>query len=156
MRIRRLGVVAMTMLVITAMIPVATPAQADELPDAYTQIVNHQIGIPIQPDGASCGPVGCSPSRSARRRRAPWGLFWPGLASCSTTACSGGRTRPLRRCAGAVAGGAVAGRQAPPRAWLVVRGAGPGPAGHRPAADGAGRSSATACGPMGGWCWRST
>jgi hypothetical protein len=56
MRRRRLVIAAIT-LVALGLASTATPVQADPLPDAYTQLVNHQI--PIQPDGKpTYGPNG--------------------------------------------------------------------------------------------------
>lgn len=52
MRRRCLRAVAMAITTVMALLPISAPAaQADSWPDAYTQIVNRQIALPIQPDG---------------------------------------------------------------------------------------------------------
>jgi photosystem II stability/assembly factor-like uncharacterized protein len=50
MRERSRKLLAMAVLALLAMTPIASSAQAETWPDAYTQIVNHQI--PVQHDGA--------------------------------------------------------------------------------------------------------
>jgi hypothetical protein len=51
MRRRGFGSTLVAVSSLLGVVCLAGPAQADTLPDAYTQIVNHQV--PIQPDGAS-------------------------------------------------------------------------------------------------------